>query len=179
MRAVAEPRVALQYAGIVLGIAAARCAYGVARTRSLRFLLFIAYGFIHVTLLLPARLHALATLWRTHWGTRGMHRTNAADGVPEPIRVLQAQLPVRIPRPRASVDGTTVTVADTRAARTAVETFPSTRQHVLPVLERGAFGRWRPARGRSTVVVVPRQRTGSSDEPIDWAEPRLSLAVSG
>src|SRR3954471_2645355 len=91
VRAVSEPMVAAEYAAIVLGIALARCAYGVLRTRSLRFLLFTMYGFIHVGLLLPARLHAIATMGRTHWGTRGMQRTAETVVDTGPVQVLQAK----------------------------------------------------------------------------------------
>jgi hyaluronan synthase/N-acetylglucosaminyltransferase len=58
------------YFAVLVGIAVLRAGYGVVRTRALGFLLFIAYGFLHVFVLIPTRLYALATLKRTHWGTR-------------------------------------------------------------------------------------------------------------
>lgn len=63
--------VVLRYLAVLLGIALVRASYGVARTRDLGFLLFIVYGFLHVLVLIPVRFYALATLHRTHWGTRG------------------------------------------------------------------------------------------------------------
>jgi hyaluronan synthase/N-acetylglucosaminyltransferase len=61
---------ALRYVGMVVGIAVLRALYGVIRTRDIGFLLFVVYGFLHVFLLIPTRLYALATIGRTHWGTR-------------------------------------------------------------------------------------------------------------
>lgn len=170
LRSVSQPRVALTYAGIVVAIAVLRSAYGALRTRSPRFLLFAAYGFIHVGLLLPARLHALATMGRTHWGTRGMSPAVAAEDADEAATILQAR-PVTqgagIPRQRTH-SPTVVTVEDTRAARTAVEPGTVTPlKDILPTLERGITGRWRPA--RATAPSVPQQRTESRDAGIDWA----------
>jgi hypothetical protein len=40
---------------------------------------------------------------------------------------------------------------------------------VLPALERGFNGRWRPVRSSaSTVVIVPQQRAMSTEAEIDW-----------
>jgi hyaluronan synthase/N-acetylglucosaminyltransferase len=69
-----------RYAVMLVGIALLRSAYGVYRTRDLGFLLFVAYGFLHVFLLIPTRLYALATIRRTHWGTR----TSTPVPVPRP-----------------------------------------------------------------------------------------------
>lgn len=58
------------YLAMLVGIAVARALYGVVRTRDLGFLLFVVYGFVHVLVLIPTRLYALATIRHTHWGTR-------------------------------------------------------------------------------------------------------------
>jgi hyaluronan synthase len=55
---------------VVAGIAVLRSTYGLLRTKELGFLMFLFYGFIHLVLLVPTRLYALATLGRGHWGTR-------------------------------------------------------------------------------------------------------------
>jgi hyaluronan synthase/N-acetylglucosaminyltransferase len=59
-----------QYLAILVGIGLLRSLYGIVRTRDPGFLTFICYGVLHVTLLIPVRLYSLATLRRTHWGTR-------------------------------------------------------------------------------------------------------------
>src|SRR4051812_11199930 len=176
-RSASDPTVAAVYAGIVVGIALLRCSYGVLRTRNLRFLLFTAYGFIHLGLLLPVRLYALSTLGRTHWGTRGMHRTEPAQPRP-PTQVLQARPAELLPQQRTHTN-TVLGVADTRSARNAVEpemvgpemlvpTVPIVK-NILPSLERGPLGRWRPKRTvDSTVVVVPRPRPADRAE-VEWA----------
>jgi hyaluronan synthase len=61
-----------KYLGMLVGIALLRSLYGVFRTHDPGFLLFIIYGFIHVFVLIPTRLYALATMSRTHWGTRSL-----------------------------------------------------------------------------------------------------------
>jgi cellulose synthase/poly-beta-1,6-N-acetylglucosamine synthase-like glycosyltransferase len=182
-RAVSDPAVAGVYAAIVVAIALLRCSYGVLRTRNLRFLLFTAYGFIHVGLLLPVRLYALSTMGRTHWGTRGMHRTGPAAQLLPPAEVLHARPSTPLPQQRTR-ETTVMTVSDTRFARNAVDTgsptessaSPPTARNVLPALERTPWGGWRPKRSAaSTVVVVPRQRTAGDAADIEWA--RWSLAV--
>jgi hyaluronan synthase/N-acetylglucosaminyltransferase len=65
-----DPSHVVRYIGMVVGIALLRAAYGVVRTRDLGFFLFVVYGFLHVFVLIPTRLYALATIGRTHWGTR-------------------------------------------------------------------------------------------------------------
>jgi hyaluronan synthase/N-acetylglucosaminyltransferase len=67
-----DPSHLLRYVGMVVGIAILRAGYGVVRTRDLGFFLFVVYGFLHVFVLIPTRLYALATIGRTHWGTRTM-----------------------------------------------------------------------------------------------------------
>jgi hypothetical protein len=106
----------LTYVAIVAGVTLLRCAYGAVRTCNLGFLLFTFYGFIHVLVLLPVRLYAIATIGRTHWGTRGMHRTPAAE--PEPARVLRAMVVAQLPRQHTS---TVMTVGDTRVASPAAD----------------------------------------------------------
>ena len=70
-----------QYGLVMAGIALLRSIYGMARTRDPGFLLFVVYGFIHVFLLIPVRLYALATLKATGWGTRGN-----AGATAQPVR---------------------------------------------------------------------------------------------
>jgi hyaluronan synthase/N-acetylglucosaminyltransferase len=65
-----DPAHVAGYLAVVAGIAATRTAYGMLRTRDLGFLLFVAYGFVHLGLMIPTRLYALATIGRAHWGTR-------------------------------------------------------------------------------------------------------------
>jgi hyaluronan synthase len=65
-----EPRRLVHYTEMIVVMAALRCSYAIYRTRKLSFLLFIAYGFVHVVLLIPTRMRALATLSDNSWGTR-------------------------------------------------------------------------------------------------------------
>jgi hyaluronan synthase/N-acetylglucosaminyltransferase len=58
------------YLGILVAIGLIRASYGLWRTRELGFLSFAVYGFMHVGLLIPTRLYALATIRKGHWGTR-------------------------------------------------------------------------------------------------------------
>lgn len=60
----------LQYGLSLVGIGLVRALYGIYRTSDLGFLLFMLYGLLHVSLLLPTRLYALATMRQTGWGTR-------------------------------------------------------------------------------------------------------------
>jgi hypothetical protein len=179
VRALSDPRVAVVYAGIVLGIALLRSAYGALRTRSAGFLLFATYGFIHLGLLIPARLHSIATIGRTHWGTRGMHRT-AESTDPRPTRVLEARPAATVPAQRTS-SSTVMFVEDTRAAKNVIIEPGATSlpADILPSLERGPLGRWRPVKtAASTVVMVPHQRTSTPRAEIDWsprAVPELAV----
>jgi len=66
-----NPSLALHYLAIVGAIGFVRGAYGMLRTRSAGFMLFMLYGFMHVLLLIPVRLFALATMRNASWGTRG------------------------------------------------------------------------------------------------------------
>ena len=176
-RSLSDPAVAAVYVAIVAGIALLRCSYGVLRTRNLRFLLFTAYGFIHVGVLLPVRLYALSTMGRTHWGTRGMHRTAPAAPRP-PTQVLQAR--PQLPQQRTH-SATVMTVTDTRSVRNTVEEVAAAvpapiAKNVLPSLERGRTGRWRPM-AASTVVIVPRPRMTTEAADIDWASWSLAAAT--
>jgi EAL domain-containing protein (putative c-di-GMP-specific phosphodiesterase class I) len=53
------------------------------RTRKIAFLLFSCYGLIHVFLLIPTRLYALATLRHSQWGSRS---SGTLDGATESAR---------------------------------------------------------------------------------------------
>jgi chitooligosaccharide synthase NodC len=64
------PEVLVRYAVVVVVMAVLHCAYALVRTRDPRFLLFVAYGFLHAALLVPVRLRALLTLDDNAWGTR-------------------------------------------------------------------------------------------------------------
>ena len=59
-----------KYAGLLVIIASVRSFYGIYRTKDFGFLRFIAYGFIHVALLIPVRIYSLLTLKDSKWGTR-------------------------------------------------------------------------------------------------------------
>lgn len=68
------PEVLGRYVATVAVMAVAHCVYGLLRTRDPRFLLFVAYGFVHAALLIPVRLRALTSLTDVSWGTRGLSR---------------------------------------------------------------------------------------------------------
>jgi hyaluronan synthase/N-acetylglucosaminyltransferase len=55
-----------------------RSSYALYRTRDVRFLLFVVYGFLHVALLVPMRMRALVTLTDNRWGTRTTVQTTSA-----------------------------------------------------------------------------------------------------
>lgn len=65
-----NPWILALYAATILAIALLRVIYAIGRTRRLGFLLFTLYGFMHIGLLIPVRMYALATMRRTKWGTR-------------------------------------------------------------------------------------------------------------
>jgi hyaluronan synthase len=65
-----DPARLLHYAVVIGTMAVVRCSYAIYRTKRLSFLLFIAYGFLHVSLLIPTRMRALVTLGDNRWGTR-------------------------------------------------------------------------------------------------------------
>lgn len=70
VRSVEHPAHLLTYVATLSLTAVAHCLYAMWRTRDPRFLLFVLYGFLHVALLVPVRLRALATLTDSSWGTR-------------------------------------------------------------------------------------------------------------
>lgn len=59
-----------KYFLILFGIALLRAAYGIYRTKDFGFLRFLAYGLMHVFILIPTRMYALVTIGRVKWGTR-------------------------------------------------------------------------------------------------------------
>jgi hyaluronan synthase len=65
-----SPVTLIRYGGIVVGVGLIRSISGLLRTRQPGFLLFTLYGFIHVFLLIPVRLCALATMGHGGWGSR-------------------------------------------------------------------------------------------------------------
>lgn len=75
------PEVLVRYGAVVAVMAVLHCAFALVRTRDWRFLLFVAYGFLHAALLIPVRLRALLTLRDSGWGTR---EGAAVASAPEP-----------------------------------------------------------------------------------------------
>lgn len=66
-------RIILWYFVTLVGIGLVRSGYGAIRTQNWRFLRFAFYGVFHVSILIPLRLYALASLFlarSTSWGTR-------------------------------------------------------------------------------------------------------------
>lgn len=59
-----------KYLTILMSIALLRSIYGIYRTKDFGFLRFVAYGFIHVLVLIPTRLYSIATISDGKWGTR-------------------------------------------------------------------------------------------------------------
>lgn len=90
-----------QYGLVVAGIALVRSFYGMVRTRDPGFLIFVVYGFLHVFLLIPVRLYALATLRTTGWGTRGAHASGKAEKGRAEVRI-----PTLLPNPRQPAHST-------------------------------------------------------------------------
>jgi chitooligosaccharide synthase NodC len=83
--AVEGPHVLVRYAAVVAFMAVLHCLFALYRTRDKRFLLFIAYGFIHAALLIPVRIKALLTLDDNAWGTR----TGAATAMMAEVQVTE------------------------------------------------------------------------------------------
>ena len=75
---VEDPARLLHYAVAIVAMAVVRCSYAIYRTKRPSFLLFIAYGFLHVCLLVPTRMRALVTLGDNRWGTRTAVQRSAA-----------------------------------------------------------------------------------------------------
>jgi N-acetylglucosaminyltransferase len=87
-----SPDLALYAGGFAL-VGLAYSAYGLWYDRSLRALRMTWYGLLHIFVLLPSRLHALATLSDDRWGKRGASQHTApgpivADRAAEPSAVL-------------------------------------------------------------------------------------------
>ena len=80
------PEVLLRYAAVVAVMAVLHCLFALVRTRDWRFLLFVAYGFLHAGLLVPVRVRALLTLDDNRWGTR----TGEATAVGPPVAAAGA-----------------------------------------------------------------------------------------
>lgn len=64
------------YLGTLVTMATVRSFYGLFRTRDIRYLLFVLYGFLHVFILVPVRFKSLLTLTDNRWGTRGSVKLN-------------------------------------------------------------------------------------------------------
>lgn len=77
------PDVLVRYGAVVAVMAVLHCMFALVRTRDWRFLLFVAYGFLHAGLLIPVRIRALLTLNDSGWGTR---EGAAVPSVPELVR---------------------------------------------------------------------------------------------
>jgi hyaluronan synthase/N-acetylglucosaminyltransferase len=82
--------VGLHYFLTVMVVGLVRSLYGGARTRDPGFASFALYGLVHILLLKPVSLYALATLGTNHWGTRDTSLDTAPDELP-------AQHPVERP----------------------------------------------------------------------------------
>lgn len=81
VRAVIEgPQVLVRYGAVVAVMAVLHCMFALVRTRNWRFLLFVAYGFLHAGLLIPVRIRALLTLNDSAWGTREGAAVASAPG---------------------------------------------------------------------------------------------------
>jgi cellulose synthase/poly-beta-1,6-N-acetylglucosamine synthase-like glycosyltransferase len=95
-----DANVLWHWAAVLAGIALLRCAYGFARTRERSFLVFVLYGFVHVAVLIPVRLYALATLRRNHWGSRS--GGTVAPRLPNSLRAVgpAGASPSEMARPR-------------------------------------------------------------------------------
>ncbi len=60
----------IYYIGLLIVMASVRALYGVLVTGNPRFLYFIYYGFLHISVLMPIRFKSLCTLNENSWGTR-------------------------------------------------------------------------------------------------------------
>jgi cellulose synthase/poly-beta-1,6-N-acetylglucosamine synthase-like glycosyltransferase len=70
-RALTEsPVILLYYLIMVFGVALLRTAYIFTRSKDITMLYFPVYSLLHIFLLIPARIYALLSMQKTHWGTR-------------------------------------------------------------------------------------------------------------
>lgn len=69
-------KILIYYLGTLVTMATVRSLYGLYRTRDLRYLLFVLYGFLHVFILVPVRFKSVLTLTDNRWGTRGSVKLN-------------------------------------------------------------------------------------------------------
>ena len=58
------------YLSVLIAVAWIRGLYALFRAGELRFLSFPLYAFLHIFILIPIRFYSIATLNKTHWGTR-------------------------------------------------------------------------------------------------------------
>jgi len=65
-----SPIYLLQYIVMVFGISVLRASYSFLRSRDNNLLLFPIYSFLHIFMLIPARIYAILTLKKAGWGTR-------------------------------------------------------------------------------------------------------------
>ena len=59
--------------GLLVFFGLLRASFGVVSTGSPGFLLFTGYGLLYFTILLPLKVYALVTVWKTTWGTQPHH----------------------------------------------------------------------------------------------------------
>ena len=65
-----DPRFILLYFTIMVNIALLRIIYPLHKTKDIGFVMFPIYALLHIFLLIPVRLVAIATLGFNGWGTR-------------------------------------------------------------------------------------------------------------
>ncbi len=132
-----QPGAMLHYLAVVAGVGALRATYGLWRTRTAGFALFAIYGFLHMLVLKPLSLYALATLLRTHWGTRGgAEGPGLHDRVFERLAEPPPQLIRLLASGRYSVSADAVATAMVQKQSTAaVATGPLVSSRAQPALE--------------------------------------------
>lgn len=70
IQSVNDWKILLAYTSTVVMIGLLRVAYAMYRTKNVKFLKFLGYGFIHVFVLIPVRFYAILTIRDGKWGTR-------------------------------------------------------------------------------------------------------------
>lgn len=99
----------LPYVATIAAIGVVRAGYGMARTRDLGFVAFAVYGLIHMLVLKPVSLYALATLGTTHWGTRSGAQLDAGDpALDGRLSAVPAELPGRVSGGAYAIDPTAI-----------------------------------------------------------------------